>query len=194
MDIYIDPLQSPPSLRMDSSSDRVLYTTVKFNHPPLLRIKRGDKLPLKVEVLRSKPSGIMRLGVKLKGDYNSPLLLFASAPAEIQSNGSVIFEFMLNINSQELAAAFGLDNRATGRSSVAAEAEFIWNDGELTRISDSLQVTITNDIIKGLDAELPTLPQSATIDLNYSARSSNAQSGLAVDEALELSPKATCPS
>jgi len=193
MDIYIDPHTSPPSLSIKGSvGDSSLYP-IQLSQPYPLKLKRGDQLPLKVHIVGSKTATSLRLGVKARKDYNSPLLLLATAQPEVNTDGSIVFNLILNVNSRELNTAFGTDTRATGLSSIAAEAEFTWIDGAETRISDSLLTLITNDIIKGIDADVPSLPQTATIDLDYDATSSNAQSGLAVAEALELSPKAYMP-
>jgi len=117
-----------------------------------LALKRRDRLPVDVKFLRAGTvvelgeGSTGKLGLKADKDFNGP---FAASDLEWTKNGtgdSAFYRFDLNLNTVQIDALFaGVPTPA----SVALMLEIEWAEGNLRTSSNTLSVTLENDIVRG---------------------------------------------
>lgn len=139
MTIYINPEKSPAAIQAKASGSPISG----------LRFKRGANLNLSVVVLGCTSANKLRFGIKAKGDYEGALLVYASADNGITEEDGTRFELSLAVSSEALNAAFnvGSGNAATA-ASISAVAEFAWQENGAERLTDTINTTLLNDIIR----------------------------------------------
>ena len=139
MNIYINPEKSPAAIQTKASGSPISG----------LRFKRGANLNLSVVVLGCTSASKLRFGIKAKGDYEGALLVYASADNGITEEDGTRFELSLAVSSEALNAAFnvGSGNAATA-ASISAVAEFAWQENGAERLTDTINTTLLNDIIR----------------------------------------------
>ena len=139
MNIYINPEKSPAAIQAKASGSPISG----------LRFKRGANLNLSVVVLGCTSASKLRFGIKAKGDYEGALLVYASADNGITKEDGTRFELSLAVSSEALNAAFnvGSGNAATA-ASISAVAEFAWQENGAERLTDTINTTLLNDIIR----------------------------------------------
>ena len=117
-----------------------------------LVLKRRDRLPVDVQFLRGGmvvelPGGSLgKLGLKADKDFNGA---FAASDLEWTKSGSgavTSYRFDLNLNTVQIDALFA---GVPTPSSVSLMLEIEWADGDLRTSSNTLAVTLENDIIRG---------------------------------------------
>jgi len=139
MDIFINTDKSPALIQ------------AKATGSPLsaFKVKRGAVVPLSVTVLGSPTASGLRMGIKAKGNYEGELLILAEAASGTQTELGTRFDLKLAASSLALNDALdvgeGID---AAPASLAAMTEFAWIEGGEPRLSDTLQSTIINDIIR----------------------------------------------
>ena len=139
MNIYINPEKSPAAIQAKASGSPISG----------LRFKRGANLNLSVVVLGCTSASKLRFGIKAKGDYEGALLVYAAADNGITDEDGTRFELSLAVSSEALNAAFnvGSGNAATA-ASISAVAEFAWQENGAERLTDTINTTLLNDIIR----------------------------------------------
>lgn len=139
MNIYINPEKSPAAIQAKASGSPISG----------LRFKRGANLNLSVVVLGCTSASKLRFGIKAKGDYEGALLVYAAADNGITEEDGTRFELSLAVSSEALNAAFnvGSGNAATA-ASISAVAEFAWQENGAERLTDTINTTLLNDIIR----------------------------------------------
>lgn len=145
MNIYINPEKSPAAIQAKATGSPISG----------LRFKRGANLNLSVVILGSTSASKLRFGIKAKGDYEGALLAYAAADNGITEADGTRFELSLAVSSEALNEAFnvGSGNAATA-ASISAVAEFAWQENGAERLSDTINTTLLNDIIR-LATEAP---------------------------------------
>lgn len=145
MNIYINSEKSPAAIQAKASGSPISG----------LRFKRGANLNLSVVVLGCTSASKLRFGIKAKGDYEGALLAYAAADNGITEADGTRFELSLAVSSEALNEAFnvGSGNAATA-ASIPAVAEFAWQENGAERLSDTINTTLLNDIIR-LATEAP---------------------------------------
>ena len=118
-----------------------------------LMLKRGDNLQLQVifsnngvqaEVGNGTETGI--LGIKSQGNYGGGYLASAMGWTKNGAGSSAVYTFNLNLNTEELATAFGADPEP---SDIPAVIEVQWSVGGMVASTLTLSITIQNDVIQG---------------------------------------------
>ena len=117
-----------------------------------LVLKRRDHLPVDVQFLRSgavvelATGATGKLGLKADKDFNGS---FAASDLEWTKSGTgeaTAYRFDLNLNTVQINALFaGVPTPA----SVALMLEIEWTEGDLRTSSNTLAVTLENDIVRG---------------------------------------------
>ena len=145
MNIYINPEKSPAAIQAKESGSPISG----------LRFKRGANLNLSVVVLGCTSASKLRFGIKAKGDYEGALLAYAEANNGITTDEGTRFELSLHVSSEALNNAFavGSGNAATA-ATLSAVAEFAWQEDGAERLTDTINTTLLNDIIR-LATEAP---------------------------------------
>lgn len=139
MDIFINSEKSPALIQ------------AKATGSPLsgFKVKRGAVVPLTVTVLGAQNATGLRMGIKAKGNYEGDLLILAEAAAGSQTELGTRFDLSLVASSLALNDALDVgEGKESSPATLAAMTEFAWMEGEETRLSDTLQTTIINDIIR----------------------------------------------
>ncbi len=181
MNIYINPEKSPAAIQAKASGSPISG----------LRFKRGANLNLSVVVLGCTSASKLRFGIKAKGDYEGALLVYASADNGITEEDGTRFELSLAVSSEALNAAFnvGSGNAATA-ASISAVAEFAWQENGAERLTDTINTTLLNDIIRlatdvpeAAAGEYPAPDLVATKSWVNLLKASAAQAGLVLLEA-----------
>lgn len=145
MDIFINTDKSPALIQ------------AKATGSPLsgFKVKRGAVVPLSVTVLGSQTATGLRMGIKAKGNYEGDLLILAEADSGTQTELGTRFDLKLIASSLALNDALDVgEGKESSPATLAAMTEFAWMDGGDTRLTDTLQTTIINDIIR-LATEAP---------------------------------------
>lgn len=145
MNIYINSEKSPAAVQAKATGSPVSS----------LRLKRGANLNLSVVVMGSTTACNLRFGIKAKGDYEGSLLAYAEATTGQATDEGMKFDLSLAVTSVALNNAFavGSGNAATA-TTLSAVAEFAWQDDGAERLSDTINTTLLNDIIR-LATEAP---------------------------------------
>ena len=139
MDIFINTDKSPALIQ------------AKATGSPLsgFKVKRGAVVPLSVTVLGSQTATGLRMGIKAKGNYEGDLLILAEADSGTQTELGTRFDLKLIASSLALNDALDVgEGKESSPATLAAMTEFAWMDGGDTRLTDTLQTTIINDIIR----------------------------------------------
>lgn len=139
MDIFINTDKSPAQLQ------------AKATGSPLssFRVKRGASVPLSVTILGSDSASGLRMGIKAKGNYEGDLLILAEADSGTPTEYGMRFDLTLVAASVALNDMLDVgEGSATAPSTIAAMTEFAWQENGETRLSDTLQTIIINDIIR----------------------------------------------
>ena len=139
MDIFINSEKSPALIQ------------AKATGSPLsgFKVKRGAVVPLSVTVLGVQNATGLRMGIKAKGNYEGDLLILAEAAAGSQTELGTRFDLSLVASSLALNDALDVgEGKESSPATLAAMTEFAWMENGETRLSDTLQTTIINDIIR----------------------------------------------
>ena len=139
MDIFINSEKSPALIQ------------AKATGSPLsgFKVKRGAVVPLSVTVLGAQNATGLRMGIKAKGNYEGDLLILAEAAAGAQTELGTRFDLSLVASSLALNDALDVgEGKESSPATLAAMTEFAWMENGETRLSDTLQTTIINDIIR----------------------------------------------
>lgn len=181
MNIYINPEKSPAAIQAKASGSPISG----------LRFKRGANLNLSVVVMGSTTACNLRFGIKAKGDYEGSLLAYAESATGQLSDEGMKFDLSLAVTSVALNEAFnvGSGNAATA-ATLSAVAEFAWQDDGAERLSDTINTTLINDIIRlateapeAAAGEYPSPDLVATKSWVNQLKASAAQAGLVLLEA-----------
>ena len=117
-----------------------------------LVLKRRDHLPVDVQFLRGgvvvelATGATGKLGLKADKDFNGS---FAASDLEWTKSGTgdaTTYRFDLNLNTVQINALFA---GVPTPSSVALMLEIEWAEGDLRTSSNTLAVTLENDIVRG---------------------------------------------
>ncbi len=139
MDIFINTDKSPASVQSKSTGSPLTA----------LRVKRGAVVPLAITVLGSQSASNLRMGIKAKGNYEGELLILAEAESGTQTELGTRFEVKLVASSLALNDALDVgEGKESTPATLAAMTEFAWQEDGEPRLSDTLQTTIINDIIR----------------------------------------------
>lgn len=148
MNIYINPEKSPAAIQAKATGSPVSS----------LRLKRGANINMSVIVLGSASASNLRFGIKAKGDYEGALLAYAEADNGVTTDEGTHFELSLHVASEALndalAVGSGIASSAAAIASLPAVAEFAWREDGAERLSDTINMTLLNDIIR-LASEAP---------------------------------------
>ena len=139
MDIFINSEKSPALIQ------------AKATGSPLsgFKVKRGAVVPLSVTVLGAQNATALRMGIKAKGNYEGDLLILAEAESSTQTELGTRFDLSLVASSLALNDALDVgEGKESSPATLAAMTEFAWMENGETRLSDTLQTTIINDIIR----------------------------------------------
>ena len=139
MDIFINSEKSPALIQ------------TKATGSPLsgFKVKRGAVVPLSVTVLGAQNATALRMGIKAKGNYEGDLLILAEAESGTQTELGTRFDLSLVASSLALNDALDVgEGKESSPATLAAMTEFAWMENGETRLSDTLQTTIINDIIR----------------------------------------------
>ena len=181
MNIYINSEKSPAAVQAKATGSPVSS----------LRLKRGANLNLSVVVMGSTTACNLRFGIKAKGDYEGSLLAYAESATGQLSDEGMKFDLSLAVTSVALNNAFavGSGNAATA-ATLSAVAEFAWQDDGAERLSDTINTTLLNDIIRlateapeAAAGEYPAPDLVATKSWVNQLKASAAQAGLVLLEA-----------
>ena len=137
-----------------------------------LVLKRRDRLPVDVQFLRSgvvvglADGATGKLGLKADKDFNGS---FAASDLEWTKSGTgdtTAYRFDLNLNTVQINALFaGVPTPAT----VTLMLEIEWAEGDLRTSSNTLAVTLENDIVRGDEGVVeeggPVYPLPGEIEL-----------------------------
>ena len=139
MNIYINSEKSPAAAQAKATGSPVSS----------LRLKRGANINLSVVILGSSGASKLRFGIKAKGNYEGALLAYAGASNGITTDEGTRFELSLHVSSEALNNALAVDSgNATAAASIPAVAEFAWQENGAERLSDTINTTLLNDIIR----------------------------------------------
>lgn len=145
MDIFINTDKSPAQLQAKSTGSPLSS----------FKVKRGAVVPLSVTILGSSSASRLRMGIKAKGNYEGDLLILAEADSGTQTEQGTRFDLKLVASSLALNDALDVgEGKESTPATLAAMTEFAWLENGETRLSDTLQTTIINDIIR-LASEAP---------------------------------------
>lgn len=139
MDIFINTDKSPAQLQGKATGSPLSS----------FRVKRGASVPLSVTILGSDSASGLRMGIKAKGNYEGDLLILAEADSGTPTEYGMQFDLNLVASSVALNDVLDVgEGSATAPATIAAMTEFAWMEDGETRLSDTLQTTIINDIIR----------------------------------------------
>ena len=137
-----------------------------------LVLKRRDHLPVDVQFLRSgvvvelATGATGKLGLKADKDFNGS---FAASDLEWAKSGTgdaTTYRFDLNLNTVQINALFA---GVPTPSSVSLMLEIEWAEGDLRTSSNTLAVSLENDIVRGdegiIEAGSPEYPLPDEIEL-----------------------------
>lgn len=181
MNIYINPEKSPAAVQAKATSSPVSS----------LRLKRGANLNLSVIVLGCSTASNLRFGIKAKGDYEGSLLAYAEATTGQATDEDMKFDLSLSVTSVALNEAFNVGSgNDTTAATIPAVAEFAWQEDGAERLTDTINTTFLNDIIRlateapeAAAGEYPSPDLVATKSWVNQLKASAAQAGLVLLEA-----------
>ena len=136
-----------------------------------LTLKRRDRLPVDVQFLRGgtvvelAPGATGQLGLKADQDFNSS---FAASDLEWVKSGTgdaTTYRFDLNLNTVQINSLF----EEPTPPSIALMLEIEWAEGDLRTSSNTLAVSLENDIVRGdegiVEDGAPVYPLPGAIEL-----------------------------
>ena len=136
-----------------------------------LTLKRRDRLPVDVQFLRGgtvvelAPGATGQLGLKADQDFNGS---FAASDLEWVKSGTgdaTTYRFDLNLNTVQINALF----EEPTPPSIALMLEIEWAEGDLRTSSNTLAVSLENDIVRGdegiVEDGAPVYPLPGAIEL-----------------------------
>ena len=181
MNIYINSEKSPAAVQAKATGSPVSS----------LRLKRGANLNLSVVVMGSTTACNLRFGIKAKGDYEGSLLAYAESATGQLSDEGMKFDLSLAITSVALNEAFNVGSgNGTTAATIPAVAEFAWLEDSAERLTDTINTTLLNDIIRlateapeAAAREYPAPDLVATKSWVNPLKASAAQAGLVLLEA-----------
>lgn len=120
-----------------------------------MRLKRGANINFSVIVLGSTIASNLRFGIKAKGNYEGSLLAYAETSKGTSTEERMKFDLSLSVSSVALNEALdvGSGNESTA-ATLSAVAEFVWQEDGTERLTDTINTTLLNDIIR-LATEAP---------------------------------------
>lgn len=135
MNIYINPEKSPAAVQAKATSSPVF--------------KRGANLNLSVIVLGCSTASNLRFGIKAKGDYEGSLLAYAETTTGQATDEDMKFDLSSAVTSVALNEAFNVGSgNGTTAATIPAVAEFAWQEDGAERLTDTINTTLLNDIIR----------------------------------------------
>ncbi len=136
MNIYLNPASTPPAVQL------------KVNSSPLasLRLKRSSVVPLSVTLMGVQEATDLRLGIK--ASYEGDLLALAWASSGTPTDNGLCFELALHVHSAALNTALRVGDAESTLSKLNCVAEFAWLENGELRVSDTINTTILNDIVR----------------------------------------------
>ena len=181
MNIYINSEKSPAAVQAKATGSPVSS----------LRLKRGANLNLSVVVMGSTTACNLRFGIKAKGDYEGSLLAYAEATTGQATDEGMKFDLSLSVTSVALNNAFAVGSgHAATAATIPAVAEFAWQEDGAERLTDTINTTLLNDIIRlateapeAAAGEYPSPDLVATKSWVNQLKASAAQAGLVLLEA-----------
>lgn len=181
MNLFINTEKSPAAVQAKATGSLVSS----------LRLKRGANLNLSVIIMGSTTASNLRFGIKAKGDYEGSLLAYAESATGQLSDEGMKFDLSLAVTSVALNEAFNVGSgNAITAASISAVAEFAWQEDGAERLSDTINTTLLNDIIRlateapeAAAGEYPAPDLVATKSWVNQLKASAAQAGLVLLEA-----------
>lgn len=139
MDIFINTDKSPAQLQTKSTGSPLSS----------FKVKRGAVVPLSVTILDSSSASGLRMGIKAKGNYEGDLLILAEAESGTQTKLGTRFDLKLVASSLALNDALDVgEGKESTPATLAAMTEFAWKENGGERLSDTINTTLLNDIIR----------------------------------------------
>ena len=155
-----------------------------------LEFKRRDNDTIELQFLRDgtvqelAAGTTARLGIKINADYDSEFLALTTL-TKSGTGSEAVYGGELNLNTAPLATAF-----AEEPVTFAAMLEVEWTTGSAVSSSQTLPVTILNDVIRGDEGEPATLPLFYTSETSdFKATQEQAEAG--ADNATWMTPLRT---
>ena len=143
-----------------------------------LEFKRRDNDTIELQFLRDgtvqelAAGTTARLGIKINADYDSEFLALTTL-TKTGTGSEAVYGGELNLNTTPLATAF-----AGEPVTFAAMLEVEWTTGSAVSSSQTLPVTILNDVIRGDEGEPATLPLFYTSETSdFKATQEQAEAG-----------------
>ncbi len=135
MNLFLNPATTPPAIQLKSNGSPI----------SMMRLKRGAEVPLTVTLLGVQEATNLRLGIK--ATHEGDVLALAAAETGTPGEEGMTFSLSLVLRSAALDAALRVGEE-TSLAKLSAMAEFVWQEGTQTRISDTVSVTLLNDIVR----------------------------------------------
>lgn len=155
-----------------------------------LEFKRRDNDTIELQFLRDGqvqelPTGTSaRLGIKINADYDSEFLALTTL-TKSGSGTATVYGGRLNLNTDAIATAF-----ASEPVTFDGMLEVEWTTGVAVSSSQTLPVTLFNDVIRGDEGEPATLPIFYTSETSdFKATQEQAEAG--ADNATWMTPLRT---
>ncbi len=136
-----------------------------------ITLKRRDRIPLDIQFLKGAivselaEDAAGRLGLKADKDFNGPFAACDLAWVKSGTGATTGYRFDLNLNTVQIDALFA---GVPTPGSVVLMLEIEWTEGDLRTTSNTLIVTLENDIVRGdegMPAEgTPIYPPPAEIE------------------------------
>jgi hypothetical protein len=155
-----------------------------------LEFKRRDNDTIELQFLRDGqvqelPTGTSaRLGIKISADYDSEFLALTTL-TKSGTGTATVYGGRLNLNTDAIATAF-----ASEPVNFDGMLEVEWTTGSAVSSSQTLPVTILNDVIRGDEGDPATLPIFYTSETSdFKATQEQAEAG--ADNATWMTPLRT---
>ncbi len=149
MNLYINSASTPPAIQLKANSSPI----------STMKLKRGAVVPLSVTLMGVQEASNLRLGIK--SSYEGDMLALAWADAGTLTESGFCFELALRVHSTALDSALHVGDIESPLSKLTCVAEFAWVENDALRVSDTLNVTILNDIVRMASA--PTNKEDSAI-------------------------------
>lgn len=155
-----------------------------------LEFKRRDNDTIELQFLRDGtvqelPTGTSaRLGIKISADYDSEFLALTTL-TKSGAGTATVYGGRLNLNTDAIATAFSSEP-----VTFDGMLEVEWTTGEAVSSSQTLPVTLFNDVIRGDEGDPATLPIFYTSDTS-DFKATQEQSEAGADNATWMTPLRT---
>ncbi len=168
MNLYINSASTPPSVQLKANSSPISS----------MKLKRGAVVPLSVTLMGVQEASNLRFGIK--SSYEGDMLALAWADTGTPTENGLCFELALRVNSTALDAALHVGDLASSLSKLTCMAEFAWVENDELRVSDTLAITLLNDIVRMANAptdgeDMAIYPTPDTIATKDWVRSQNSE-------------------